>query len=63
MLGNKVSIKRLIQGHLHPQLQHVSTGNRTREACVTGEHSSKELYEQFYAVAMRNLYMAFIYII
>ncbi len=30
-----------------PRDKHVSAGNRTRAACVTGEHSSKELFEQF----------------
>jgi hypothetical protein len=34
-------MERLDQGHLHPLLdKHVSAGNRTRAACVTGEHSS-----------------------
>jgi hypothetical protein len=40
-------MERLDQGHLHPLLdKHVSAGNRTRAACVTGEHSSKDLFEQ-----------------
>jgi len=29
-----------------PQDKHVPAGNRTLAACVTGEHSSKELFEQ-----------------
>jgi hypothetical protein len=33
------TMKRLYKGHLHPLLE-------PRAACVTGEHSSKELFEQ-----------------
>jgi hypothetical protein len=45
-------MKRLGQCHLYPLLEHPETniifsvGNQTRAACVTGEHSSKELFEQ-----------------
>ncbi len=44
-------MKRLDQGHPHPLLEHPETnmsrpGIEPRTACVTGEHSSKELFEQ-----------------
>ncbi len=44
------TVERLDQGNLHPRaprVKHVSSGNQTWVACVAGEHSSKELLEQF----------------